>query len=274
MNKDLTKILETGYEFNFNDVFSKGWKLMNSKMGAFLLITLLFLVIQIVLSIIPLLNILNNFVSALFFSGYYIYCRNVTLNKEDSSDFFKGFNFAGQLILFQLVFFLLIIPFILLFFGALLPIGDLFELMSENSTPEELGYAISSQMGEFGVIGFISFIIFFCGIIYLSVSYLFTIPLIVDAKMKFWDAMELSRKVVGMKFMSFLGYGFLLYIGLILATVLTCFVGIIFIIPLLYCVIFTAYDSIFKPYEFNTMTDLDSFGEIEKDINSESQEGL
>lgn len=49
--------------------------------------------------------------------------------------------------------------------------------------------------------------------IYLAVGYIFAVPLIVNRKMEFWDAMETSRKVVTKKWFSV--FGFLLLLALL-----------------------------------------------------------
>jgi MFS family permease len=61
--------------------------------------------------------------------------------------------------------------------------------------------------------------------IYLAVSWVFTIPLVIDKRMGFWEAMELSRKVVGKHWWKM--FGFVIVLGLLgIAGLLVCIVGV------------------------------------------------
>lgn len=87
--------------------------------------------------------------------------------------------------------------------------------------------------------------------IYLSVAYSFAIPLIVDRKLDFWQAMEVSRKVVTKKWFSM--FLFLILLALInIAGLLGLIIGIIFTGPLVVCAFAAAYEGIFgiKSIEF------------------------
>src|SRR5207253_1981639 len=63
-------------------------------------------------------------------------------------------------------------------------------------------------------------------VIYLGVSWMFSLPLVMDKGLNFWPAMELSRKVVSLHWWTFFA---LLLVGslLLLCGVLACFVGIL-----------------------------------------------
>jgi len=76
--------------------------------------------------------------------------------------------------------------------------------------------------------------------IYLAVSYLFAMPLVIDKKMNFWDAMEVSRKVITKNWFAF--FGFVLVIVLInIAGVIPLGLGLLVTIPLSTCAIAAAY---------------------------------
>ena len=58
--------------------------------------------------------------------------------------------------------------------------------------------------------GLLTWLGFICCIIpgiYLAVAWMFTLPLIVDKKLDFWSAMELSRKVVTKHWFHFFFFG-------------------------------------------------------------------
>jgi hypothetical protein len=96
------------------------------------------------------------------------------------------------------------------------------------------------------VIGFILFII---PGIYLSIAYIFTLPLIVDKGMDVWDAMELSRKTVTRHWFKIFGLFFLLSLFMVLG-ILTFGIGLIWAVPLLFITLYgVLYPMIFNEFE-------------------------
>jgi hypothetical protein len=81
--------------------------------------------------------------------------------------------------------------------------------------------------------------------IYLAVCWQFFTPLIIlDKRLEFWDAMELSRKVVSKHWWHL--FGFALVCGLILiAGALVCVVGVFIAIPVFRAAMVCAYEDIF-----------------------------
>jgi uncharacterized membrane protein len=76
--------------------------------------------------------------------------------------------------------------------------------------------------------------------IYLAVSYIFAMPLVIDKKMNFWDAMEVSRKVITKNWFAF--FGFVLVLILInIAGIIPFGLGLLVTIPLTTCAIAAAY---------------------------------
>jgi hypothetical protein len=82
--------------------------------------------------------------------------------------------------------------------------------------------------------------------IYLAVAWVFTAPLIIDKKLEFWTAMEVSRRVVTAQWWRLFGLmivaGFLAALG-----ILGCVVGIIFTIPFVYSALVVAYETLCNP---------------------------
>lgn len=79
--------------------------------------------------------------------------------------------------------------------------------------------------------------------IYLAVSYLLVYPILWETRMDFWEAMELSRKVITKQWFSWLGLALVLIL-INLAGVLLCLVGIFFTIPLTYFILAVAYEEV------------------------------
>lgn len=79
--------------------------------------------------------------------------------------------------------------------------------------------------------------------IYLSVGYTFVLFFVIFAKMDFWEAMELSRKLVGREWFSI--FGLTLVLGLLnFLGALAFGVGLLFSIPITYCALYAAFDDI------------------------------
>jgi hypothetical protein len=102
---------------------------------------------------------------------------------------------------------------------------------------------LSLVMNLLTLIGYV-----FCLIpgIYLAVAWFFSIPLVIDRQMGFWEAMELSRKMVNRHW--FLVFAFLLVYGLLsMAGIIACCVGIFVTLSIGIAALMYAYETIFSP---------------------------
>jgi len=73
--------------------------------------------------------------------------------------------------------------------------------------------------------------------IYLSIAYVFALPLIADKGLDVWEAMELSRKAVTKNW--FKVFGLMLLLGLIFGLgALTLGIGLIWAIPLMFVTLY------------------------------------
>jgi hypothetical protein len=80
--------------------------------------------------------------------------------------------------------------------------------------------------------------------IYLGVSWVFALPLVIDKRLDFWPAMELSRKVVTRHWWQM--FGLLILCGLVtLAGLLACCVGVIVTAAVAEAALMYAYEDIF-----------------------------
>jgi len=82
--------------------------------------------------------------------------------------------------------------------------------------------------------------------IYFMVSYTFALPLIVDRKMDFWQAMELSRKMVGRHWWKVFGLIIVLML-LGLAGIMVFLVGFFIAGAIAQAAVAYAYEDIFTP---------------------------
>jgi hypothetical protein len=80
--------------------------------------------------------------------------------------------------------------------------------------------------------------------IYLAVGYVFALPLVIDKKMEFWPAMEVSRQVVHHHWWSM--FGLVIVLGLVaFAGFLVCFVGALLSIPVASASFMYVYEDLF-----------------------------
>lgn len=80
--------------------------------------------------------------------------------------------------------------------------------------------------------------------IYLAVGYVFAVPLVIDKRMDFWPAMEVSRQVVHRHWWSMLGLMIVLAI-VACAGFLACFVGALISIPVASASLMYVYEDLF-----------------------------
>jgi len=235
------------YVFDMGYYLTEGWNLFRKGAGSFIGFTVLYFIILLVLTFIPLVNLAGNIFSYVLIAGVYIFCRNLLNNRDDFGQFFGGFNHFGQIFLFALALFALMLPIFYVFFTQFVPPNLLSDLISGHFDPREISDEIithiESKRGYYTLL----YILILIYIAYIYISYTFVLPLIVDKGLQFWDAMETSRKTVSQKFLSFFGlYVILIVLGAIVA-IITCGIGLIVLLPYFGCVIFTAYDHILNP---------------------------
>jgi uncharacterized membrane protein len=228
----LQKRIDEGYAFNFGDYISKGIRLIQQEVGLFIGAILLFFVIQIVLSAIP---IVGGLVSGLFVSPIILVAFYITGHKLDKgekiefSDFFRGYDKIGDLALTALLTGLIVL-------GSIIP-GCILLVTAGISSYYTFEPDFDAVNGGLLALGLILILI---PAVYFSVSYTWALPLVWFYDIKPWPAMETSRKLVGRNwFMVFL---FLMVTGLIAALgVLGFFIGLLFTIPVMYLAHYAAF---------------------------------
>jgi hypothetical protein len=100
------------YDFSIGDAIGEGFELFKSRIGEFVLYTILMLIITSIATAIPFALLL---VAGPMAAGYYLFAHKIkTRQALEFGDFFKGFDHLGQLILYTLI------AGILVFFGTLL----------------------------------------------------------------------------------------------------------------------------------------------------------
>lgn len=171
---------------------------------------------------------------------YWFFLKWIRGSKAELGDVFAGFQrFPGQLVLAGLV--MGIVPgIVILVVCAPFWIPFIAAVIGSAST----GTEPESLLTGFGWLGCLGIAIGFLVAFALYVMWMFAYALIVDKGLKFWPAMELSRKVVMKSFFGFLWLNILCGL-LAMAGLLACIVGIIFVAPICAGAIAYAYEDIF-----------------------------
>lgn len=116
--------------------------------------------------------------------------------------------------------------------------GDIFIGFSTAFVPLMLAHIVSGLLTGVGLL--------LCLIpgIYFGICWMFTLPLVIDKKMDFWPAMELSRKVVSKQWWSLFGFAIVLCL-LAIAGVFACCIGVIVTAAIAQIAYIYAYEDIF-----------------------------
>ncbi len=228
MTQRYEESLHHGFNVPVGKYISDGWKVLEQNIGAYIGFVLLSGIIYIISSCIPFATLI---ISPCFTAGYYIVAKKIYSGENtEFGDFFKGFDFIGQLILMTIInaaiYLVTILPtYFIMIFGAV---------------------SLSVSSNHFGglFVFFIALILVLsCVLIYLVISYIFAEHFIIFHKMEAWNAMEASRKLVKKNWIGVFGLGLALLAMQMIGTLL-CFIGLIVTTPLLYCTVHCAFQDI------------------------------
>ena len=101
MNSKIETNIDSGYTFNFGKYISKGWKLLASNAGTFIVFVLILAVVSIVVNIILIIGIIASLliITPAFAAGYYFLAREADVEGYTNLNTgFRGFNLLGKII--------------------------------------------------------------------------------------------------------------------------------------------------------------------------------
>jgi len=203
-------------------------------------VTFLVLLAQGISQMIPLVGILSGLLlNGVFYGGlYYYYLGKLRGEPRDVGDGFAGFSQAFVPLMLATLMTTLIILGLLLVLCA-----PLFMFFIKAAMQGARHIDTMPALSGLTVIGIL---VGFVVVLYLSVSWVFTFPLVIDQGLKPWTAMEVSRRVVGKQwFRVFV----VMLVGAILAMlgIIGLFIGIIFTLPLMFGTLICAYERLCNP---------------------------
>lgn len=234
-------VLERDYDLDVIGCFSQSTELLRASFGMVFGACAIYLLIQGGISglgsipfIGPIFSIASLFVVGQLIAGVYITILRVIRHQPAGiGDIFLGFKTAYvPLLLGYLV--SMVITMASGLPGALL-------------TGIPVAIMVSHEEAHIALIllALVGVIVFLVPVIYLSTSWMFTLPLIMDKGLDFWKAMQTSRKVVGRHWWSV--FGLLLLVGLLnLGGLLVCCIGIFLSFPLTMAAVCFAYETLFS----------------------------
>jgi uncharacterized membrane protein len=152
---------------------------------------------------------------------------------------FKGFDFFGPSLVATL---LHIVPIL----AIVLPAYFLFYITMVVSMVAQGNSSEPNPAAAFGIMG--GFILFWLVVmilvIFISIGFTFSYPLIVDRKLQGLDAVKLSFRAAMANFWRLLGMSLLTSL-LSMAGILLCYVGMFLVFPIAYAAIASAYEQVF-----------------------------
>ncbi|WP_338763896.1 hypothetical protein WAF17_20635 [Bernardetia sp. ABR2-2B] len=243
---EFAKIRSEGYSVEFSDTLSSSWDFMKPYLGQLVSYTLFCFFADLTLSfIIPQIvsfmgnlgylvgTIVNLTLISALLAGFYSFFEKVYQKDRFSfQNLFDGFQHIKELALHQiLVVMMVALPFLGMFFLA--------QKIGINKTVDIF------DINTYEVFTILFYFIFSLPSLLVFTLYIFAPILIVVARMSFWSAMEVSRKLVLGNYIGVFGFviGFTLInsIGLLLLGV-----GTLFTIPLTFAATFILYTKLIE----------------------------
>jgi uncharacterized membrane protein len=200
-------------------------------------VTLLIMLVQFAVGMVPLLGAISGlFLNGVFYGGlYYYYLGTMRGQPRQLGDAFAGFSKAFvPLMLASLLVSVLTVVVMMPFFGPLFFALGKAAINGAGSPP------------EFSAVTFVAMGLGMIVVIYLSISWIFTFPLVIDKGLGPWTAMEVSRRVVSAQWFRMF---FLMILGCIVMMlgVLALIVGVFFAIPIAIGAMLFAYEDLCSP---------------------------
>lgn len=232
LKQKIDDLVHDGYNFRFGHYISESFNIFGKYAGGFIGFIFIYLIIVSFIGTIPILGqIANVVIGSPLIMGFYIVAHQIHRGETyQFSDFFKGFDHFGQLVLMIIAMYILIflasIPFVI----AIYPSGIFQAYMSENPTE------ILDALRNFPMWSLVLLI----PIIYLSIAYTWANMFVVFYNVDFWTALESSRKIISKKWLII--FLFIIVISFIaILGVIGFFIGILITIPIAMIAIYLSF---------------------------------
>lgn len=256
-NEELNENVQESASFSITESVSDGWSLMNKNFGIVIGGGVLIALISIVLSQFT-YGVTNAIFGDALIGGVFVIAHKSASDKYAVfSDLFEGFNQFGILVLGSLFKSVLIWGILVIMGIAAFIFADGIDLSRQifNGKIEDV---VNSPEFFIDTISAIIPVIFIGSTLIFLVSSLYTFftPLVMIHKMKTWQALETSRKLVLKNFFPVIGLLIMVMLINILG-LMALFIGVIFTMPLSYFMIYSALRQMIPMIDENSGTKLE-----------------
>lgn len=222
----------------------RAWTLVKKHLGLVVGSTFVFMVTMFGLGLISNIPILGGLIQLVLqgplMGGFYgFYLKLIRADEAEVKDLFAGFGPSCTPLM------LTSIVSSLIAFASAIAVGLPMMWTSLGGALKNLNHPEQLRLDTFGPVAIAGAVLMMVVIMALTFLWIFSLPLVIDKGLAFWDAMEISRKTVMKTWPSLLGLiivsGFLSGLG-----ILACCVGVLFTAPIAPAALMYAYKDIYE----------------------------
>jgi uncharacterized membrane protein len=229
----LDRIARSGRRISIGDAVGRGWQLVSANFGLAVGTTAVVWIAMVIAGVIPCLGFfISLVVRPVLIGGLFLFFIKLLRNQNaEFGDAFSGFSIAFLPLFLQGLVTTLLTILVMAPGAVMMFIGS---TLVDGYRSEAAGVALMA----------LGFLVLLPPLIYISVIWVFSLPLIIDKRMDFWPAMELSRKVAHRNFLPLVGL--LIVIALMfIAGVLALCLGIFVAMPVAVATLTVVYEDLF-----------------------------
>jgi|SRR5579859_4608155 len=233
-------VLERDYDLDIGNCVSRGWELVKKNFGVLVGGVALFMLVELVvggLSVIPIIggvfSLVNLFLLGPLMGGvYYLVLKVIRGQPAEAGDVFAGFKMRFvHLMLAYLV--MILISGVLAIPGVIVMVIPIIQMFRHQQVD-----------GPDMALAILGFFVMLIPMIYVTTSWLFSFPLVIDKQLDFWPAMQTSRKVVNRHWWKI--FALLIVCALVnVVGMCACYVGMFFTAPIVFAAMMYAYEDLF-----------------------------
>jgi hypothetical protein len=230
---EFQRLVDEGRRIAVIESLQRGWALVFADPGSSIGVSALVIVAMIGAGFVPCIGSIVQLIATgpLVASWYLYFLKRIRGQHTEWGDAIAAFSspMLTQLVLEHIVTTVITLV-------VMIPVGIVFFISILGAVAT---VAADDRMAPLAIVGFVGlFLVTFAAMVYLTISWMFALPLIIDKQLDFWPAMKLSWRVANRHFLPLLGL--LLLCGLIyLAGLLALCLGIFVALPV--CVASLAY---------------------------------
>ncbi|MFM2224048.1 MAG: hypothetical protein RJA07_250 [Bacteroidota bacterium] len=239
--RSIDEILQNGYSLSIGDAWNRGSEIWKKNIGGYVLYFIIGYAVIIALGLIPFVSIVTSFILApALAAGFFISANSIsTSGSVTTNDYTKGFKKMGDNALFILLSWIIMVVIFIPVFIALF--SQIFMLIKiDYKSPDGIREMISllaPVLGVFAICLLAAMLVYQLFALVYPLIHLYGLPVI--------EAMKVSAKVVLKQYLTFILLSITLFL-LNMGGLLCLGLGVLFTLPLSYCILYAAYEIIFE----------------------------